>query len=256
MTEETFCLPGGFLTLHLSPPSLCPWGSLLVPHLPDPLRRGKRKTSLGIRAFLSSTGEVEILSPFGKQRVHPKTAPVLITHLIHRLIAKLSPPGTLHGALVGTSHSALILLGESGTGKTTLVREFLKIRLPVGSDEFLALGQGGVLSFPRAIEWEGDPPALPGDFFSFPEYDYYLFQPYLAPLFFVPFERVRAVIVLERDRAGPILLPLSSFPRESWLRWPSISQFFSLVRFLRIPLFSLYPGTPEESRDRILSLLG
>jgi len=255
LTEETFRLPGGVLTLHLSPPSLCPWGALLVPKIPESFLKQKRRKNIRLEGDLLPSGEVRILSPFGEQRVHQKTAPVLITYLIHRLIAKLSPPGTLHGALVGTPNSYVVLLGESGTGKTTLVREFLKMRLPVGSDEFLALDQKGVLSFPRAIEWEGDLPALPGESFSFPEYEYHLFQPHLDPLFFVPFERVRAIVVLQKDRAGPILLPLSSFPRESWLRPPSILQFFSLVRFLRIPLFSLYPGTPEESRDRILTLL-
>lgn len=250
--EHTHPLPLGFLTLHLHPLALCPWAPLLLPQVP-PLLRKRPRTQLFLTARQEKGGEVHILFPEGELHIPPRAAPVLLTQLIHRLIARLLPPASLHGALAGTEEAALLFLGPSGRGKTTLVRELMKRGYRWGSDEFLCLSRQGIIPLPRALEWEGDLPPLPGTLYRNEEYEYTLFLPEAGSLPFVPFAAVRAILYLEEDRVGPYLLPLSRLPDEVWIRAPILSQFFDLYRLFSLPLYSLFPGEVEESANFLCS---
>lgn len=250
--QECYPLPEGILKLSFSSLKLCPWAPLLIPETPH-IRT--KKNRLYMLTAEEEGEEVRILSIFGEWHCPLRRAPLLLTHLLNRIIARLLPPGTLHAALVGKPDRALLLVGKSGTGKTTLTLSLIEQGFLLGSDEFVTLTPDGIAAFPRALEYEGNVPTPLGETYEFAEYEYKLWRCLAPPLLLSPFSALRAVIYLEPDRAGPYLIPLSRLPLTVWIHLPRWSQFPDLFRFYRLPLFSLYPGEVVETLSVLTRLL-
>jgi len=72
---------------------------------------------------------------------------------LHRYVAEASPDKTfLHAGVVGWQGRAILLPGRSLSGKTTLVRELLRLGATYYSDEFAVVDDSGkVHPFPRPL---------------------------------------------------------------------------------------------------------
>ena len=72
---------------------------------------------------------------------------------LHRYVAEVSPDMTfLHAGVVGWKGRAILLPGRSLSGKTTLVREMLRLGATYYSDEFAVVDDSGkVHPFPRPL---------------------------------------------------------------------------------------------------------
>jgi hypothetical protein len=72
---------------------------------------------------------------------------------LHRYVAEASPDKTfLHAGVVGWKGHAILLPGHSLSGKTTLVREMLRLGATYYSDEFAVVDDSGkVHPFPRPL---------------------------------------------------------------------------------------------------------
>jgi hypothetical protein len=72
---------------------------------------------------------------------------------LHRYVAEASPDMTfLHAGVVGWQGRAILLPGQSLSGKTTLVREMLRLGATYYSDEFAVVDDfGNVHPFPRPL---------------------------------------------------------------------------------------------------------
>jgi hypothetical protein len=72
---------------------------------------------------------------------------------LHRYVAEASPDKTfLHAGVVGWKGRAILLPGHSLSGKTTLVREMLRLGATYYSDEFAVVDDSGkVHPFPRPL---------------------------------------------------------------------------------------------------------
>jgi len=72
---------------------------------------------------------------------------------LHRYVAEASPDMTfLHAGVVGWQGRAILLPGRSLSGKTTLVREMLRLGATYYSDEFAVVDDSGrVHPFPRPL---------------------------------------------------------------------------------------------------------
>src|SRR5260370_13308508 len=77
---------------------------------------------------------------------------------LHRYVSEASPDMTfLHAGVVGWRGRAILLPGHSLSGKTTLVREMLRLGATYYSDEFAVVdNSGNVHPFPRPLGIRGD----------------------------------------------------------------------------------------------------
>jgi hypothetical protein len=110
----------------------------------------------------------------GSARVRPNVRPLQVLYTnTHRLVRSENPDELLevfesdlssyfahaarhclfiHAGVVGWKGQAIVIPGQSFSGKTTIVQEFLRAGADYFSDEFAVLdGQGCVLPFPRLL---------------------------------------------------------------------------------------------------------
>src|SRR5882762_1326640 len=79
---------------------------------------------------------------------------------LHRYVSEASPDMTfLHAGVVGWRGRAILLPGQSLCGKTTLVREMLRLGATYYSDEFAVVDNSGLVHpFARPLGIREDPP--------------------------------------------------------------------------------------------------
>lgn len=83
------------------------------------------------------TAQLSLLKPFARPEDDPFRLPLNAALTQHWLLGQQLP---LHGALICVDDRGVLILGESHSGKSTLVQAALQLQAPVVSDDFLRIG--------------------------------------------------------------------------------------------------------------------
>jgi hypothetical protein len=137
--------------------------SQLLPLLPPGWRNSRRATVERLYSLVAPQSEqrsglrrMNILYADGERIARDTDLQQVLATLetdLHRYVAEASPEMTfLHAGVVGWQDRAILLPGQSLSGKTTLVQELLRLGATYYSDEFAAVDDAGkVHPFPRPL---------------------------------------------------------------------------------------------------------